>query len=69
MEKLCARTWKEMKSAASAFLTPEAITIFEHTLAKLARKIFDGSLKFDVVSFAKHIRPAYEKAKGNNAKF
>lgn len=61
--------WKEMKSAASPFLSPEAITVFEHVLAKLAPNIFDGSLKLDVKSFADFVRPVYTKAKGRNANF
>jgi hypothetical protein len=32
-------SWKEIKSAAAAFLLPEALTLFEHILAKLAPNI------------------------------
>src|SRR5260370_22099326 len=61
--------WKEMKSAASPFLTPGALTSFEHVLAKLAPNIFDGSIKLDVKTFAEYLKPVYLKAKGNHSNF
>ena len=61
--------WKEMKSAASPFLSPEALTVLEHVLARIAPDIYGGMLKLDVKTFAKELRPVYEKAKGNNVNF
>jgi hypothetical protein len=61
--------WKEMKSAASPFLTPSALSLLDDTLADLAPNIFDGSLKLTVDEFGKRLKPVYEKAKGQHVNF
>lgn len=61
--------WKEMKSSASPFLSPEALAIFEDTLAKLAPSVFDGSLKLTVDTFGNFMRPVYDLARKNQKNF
>lgn len=61
--------WKEMKSAASPFLPPSALSLFEDTLARIAPSIFEGTLKLDVAQFGNEMRPVYELAKGQQSNF
>lgn len=61
--------WRELKSAASPFLPPNALSLFEETLARVAPAIFDGSAKYTVETFSELLRPVYELAKHNHANF
>jgi hypothetical protein len=60
--------WNEMKSSASPFLSPEALSILENTLRKHAPDWFQNE-KITVSDFGKIMRPVYEKAKGTNVNF
>lgn len=57
--------WKEIKSAASPFFPPAAISRFEETLRGETPSIFDGTNRLDVKSFSAILRPVYEIAKGD----
>jgi len=61
--------WREIKSSASPFLPPSALTLFEETLAKISPGVFDGSVKYNVDEFAEIFRPIYEVAKKNLENF
>ena len=62
-------SWKEIKSAASPFLPPAAISRFEETLRGEAPSMFDGSNRLDIKSFSTILRPVYEIAKGDLSNF
>ena len=57
--------WKEIKSAASPFLPPAAISRFEETLRGEAPRIFEGTRRLDIASFSEVLRPVYEIARGD----
>ncbi len=61
--------WKEIKSAASPFLPPAAISRFEEALRGATPRLFDGSRRFDIQSFSAILQPVYEIAKGNLGNF
>ena len=61
--------WKEIKSAASPFLPPPAISRFEEALRGETPRVFDGSRRFDIQSFSEILRPVYDIAKGNLSNF
>lgn len=61
--------WKEIKSAASPFLPPPAISKFEETLRSAAPRIFDGSASFDIPSLSRILEPTYELARGKSTNF
>lgn len=60
--------WNEMKSSASPFLTPEALSLLENTFREHAPDWFQNK-KITVDEFGKILEPVYEKAKGNNVNF
>lgn len=60
--------WNEMKSSASPFLTPEALSILETTLRVHTPEWFQTK-RVAVAEFGKIMRPIYDAAKGNNKNF
>jgi hypothetical protein len=60
--------WNEMKSSASPFLSPEALSILENTLRENVPHWFQNK-KITVQEFGEIMRPIYEKAKGGNVNF
>jgi len=60
--------WSEMKSSASPFLSPDALSVLENTLRKHAPDWFQN-VKISVTEFGRIMEPVYEKAKGNNENF
>ena len=61
--------WKEIKSAASPFLPPAAISRFEEALRGETPRLFDGSKRFDIQTFSTILKPVYDIAKGNLSNF
>lgn len=61
--------WRELKSAASPFLTPEALALFEQKLATIAPAIFDKSLILNMEKLKAQMMPVYNKAKGKHENF
>ena len=61
--------WKEIKSAASPFLPPAAISRFEEALRGETPRLFDGSKQFDINSFSRILLPVYNIAKGSLSNF
>jgi hypothetical protein len=61
--------WREIKSSASPFLSPEALSLFEETFAKIAPEVFDGSVRYDVISFGELFRPVYEIGRKSQVNF
>ena len=62
-------SWKEIKSAASPFLPPPAISKFEETLRSEAPRIFDGTSHLDIRSLSVILEPVYELARGKSSNF
>lgn len=60
--------WNEMKSSASPFLSPEALSILESTLRENAPDWFQNK-RITVQEFGEIMRPIYDKAKGGNINF
>ncbi len=60
--------WNEMKSSASPFLTPEAISILENILRIHAPDWFQNKT-ITVAEFGEIMTPVYESAKGTNVNF
>lgn len=63
------QAWNEIKSSASPFLSPPALTVLESELRKVTPEVLDGRSKLDVDQFSAIMRPVYEKAKGTNTNF
>ena len=61
--------WKEIKSAASPFMPPAAISRFEETLRGEAPGIFEGTKRLEIGAFSEVLRPVYEIAKGDLSNF
>ena len=61
--------WKEIKSAASPFLSPAAISRLEEELRSETPGIYEGSVKHDIESFSQLLLPVYEIAKGELRNF
>jgi hypothetical protein len=62
-------SWREMKSAAAAFLPPDAIAKFESILAGLAPGLYDSSIKLNIKTFGAEMKPVYQLAKLKHANF
>ncbi len=60
--------WNEMKSSASPFLSPEALSLLENILRKNVPDLFVNR-KLTVDEFSEILKPIYTKAKGNNVNF
>jgi len=65
--KYAEESWREMKSAASAFLPPAAITELEQKLNTITPKLYDSSLRLDVNKFKKILEPIYNIAQENHS--
>lgn len=61
--------WKEIKSSASPFLPPKALSLFEETLSAASPDVFDGTKKYNIASFGKLLEPVYLAAKENQVNF
>ena len=60
--------WNEVKSAASPFLNPEALSVLEDVMRTQAPKWFENE-RMTVDEFSEIVRPVYERARGNNRNF
>ena len=60
--------WNEIKSSASPFLNPPALSVLENTLRDHAPDWFQNR-RISVSEFASLMKPVYENAKGNNVNF
>ena len=61
--------WNEMKSSASPFLPPNALSLLEETLRQNMPQWYEGRPKLTVSSFGDTMRPIFELAKGSNTNF
>ena len=57
--------WNEVKSAASPFLNPEALSVLEDVMRTHTPKWFENE-RMTVDEFSEIVKPVYERAKGDN---
>lgn len=61
--------WKDIRSSASPFLSPGALSLFDETLARITPDIMNGSKRYDLPEFAETLRPVYQLSKDNQENF
>lgn len=61
--------WSELKTSASPFLPPEALSLFETTMRKLTAETIDAKKIYSVSEFEQKLKPVYDLAKKNTKNF
>lgn len=62
-------SWKDIRSSASPFLSPGALSLFDETISRITPALLNGTKRYLFKEFSELFRPVYDAAKDNQANF